>query len=486
MSLRLLGREAAVYGIGSMCMRGVAFVLTPIYTHGLSIEDYGRLSTLLLTTQILIMVMGMGSRTAFVRFAADFQNRNRLGHLFTSSILVNLFGGLVVGGLAISLFTPLLQGVLHTEDVFEILAFACLAAMCQSFFEHVLAYYRTANESLKFVLVGISETVLSFGINVWFLFGLHLGIKGVLMVQALTDGMLGLFVMLDFFSRNRIEVSMAVVWQVFRFGFPLIFVMSGTMVAEAGAVYLLSHFGDLKQVAIFSLANKVSQIAAMVLLMPFQLAYEPFVYSNINTPGIQATISRVLTCLMLSYAFVAFAIVFVFRDIFPFIAPPEYFSAYHVVFLILPFLAFKGVFLIGQSLLHIMNKTNVTGIWVSFFAAISLLLNYLIVPRWGMAGTIAVINTTSVALAIVVMFLGIRAFPIKLEIGRLVEVGLVAAGLLLAVFHMREAEVYVYYTVVPSFALATAVTLYISGFFDDQEARFIRGLFYRVGIRAPS
>jgi hypothetical protein len=103
-----------------------------------------------------------------------------------------------------------------------------------------------------------------------------------------------------------------------------------------------------------------------------------------------------------------------------------------------------------------------------------------------MAGTIAVINTTSVALAVVVMFLGIRAFPIKLEIGRLGGVGLVAAGLLLAVFFMREAEVYVYYTVLPLIALATIMTLYVSRFFDGQETRFIRELFYRVGIRASS
>jgi O-antigen/teichoic acid export membrane protein len=486
MSLRLLGREAVVYGIGNMCMRGVAFVLTPIYTHGLSIDDYGRLSALLLTTQILIMVMGMGARTAFVRFAADFQSQNLLGQLFTSSILVNVLGGLVVGGLTISLFPPLFEGVLHTKDVFEILAFACLAGMCQSLLEHVLAYYRTANESLKFVLVCVFETILSIAINVWFLFGLHLGIKGVLITQALTGGMLSLFIMLDFFSKNRVDTSMAAAWQVFRFGFPLIFVMSGGMVAEAGAVYLLSHFGDLKQVAVFSLANKVAQIAAMVLLVPFQLAYEPFVYGNLNTPGIQVTISRVLTYLMLSFAFVAFGIVFSFRDIFPFIAPAEYFSAYFVVFLILPFLAFRGVFLIGQSLLYIKNRTNVTGICVSIFAAISLLLNYFIIPRWGMVGTIAVINTTSVALAIVVIFLGIRAFPIKLEIGRLAGVGLVAAGLLLAVFHMYEAENYIYYTVIPLFALTTAMGLYVSGFFDDQEARFIRGLFYRVGIRAST
>jgi hypothetical protein len=103
-----------------------------------------------------------------------------------------------------------------------------------------------------------------------------------------------------------------------------------------------------------------------------------------------------------------------------------------------------------------------------------------------MSGTIAVINATHMALAIGVMMLGIRVFPMKLEIGRLGVTVLVSASLLLAVFLMREADIYIYYTVAPLVAFASAVSLYVSGFFNDQEVRFIRGLFYRVGIRAPS
>ena len=99
----------------------------------------------------------------------------------------------------------------------------------------------------------------------------------------------------------------------------------------------------------------------MVLILPFHLAYGPFVYANIKTPGIQDTISKVLTYLMLCFAFVALGIAYVTRDLLGIIAPIEYFAAYQFTFLMLPILAFRGIYYIGESLLYISNKT-----WMAF------------------------------------------------------------------------------------------------------------------------
>ena len=41
MSLRLLGKQSLIYGVGHVAVRGVTFLLLPLYTNIFSLQDYG-------------------------------------------------------------------------------------------------------------------------------------------------------------------------------------------------------------------------------------------------------------------------------------------------------------------------------------------------------------------------------------------------------------------------------------------------------------
>jgi O-antigen/teichoic acid export membrane protein len=478
MNLKLFGKDAVIYAIGNIGARGASFLLIPLYTYSLSVADYGLLATLLLTSQIMITFMGLGARTAFIRFAAEYQSQNLMGRLLGSSVLINLAGGLIVSGIAISFLLPLFRQALHTDDVLEYMVLTCCVAMSQSLWVHGITYYRARGESLKYILFCISAPVLLIIINAWFLLILPGAVKEALLSQVIVYSGLCLFVFLDVFPKNGIEVSIPLIWKLVQFGFPLIFVMSGDLIMDASAVYFLGYFGDLEQVAIYSLGQKISQISQMVLILPFQSAYEPFVYSNINTPAIRAAIAKVLTYLMLSFAFVAFCIVFIARDLLPIIAPPDYSPAYLVIFLLLPGIAFQGVYYVGESLLHIKNKTYVTATSVAIFTALSMIANFLLIPFWGMYGAIFVFYVTYISMALVVMMLGMRTFPIRLETGRLATAGVVLVSLLLSVFFFRETSAYVYYSMIPMAVCASVALLYFGGFFDNQEKSLIKDILH--------
>src|SRR6266571_8642964 len=81
MSLRMLGKNACFYAAGTIGIRTASFLLIPVYTHTLSTGDYGLLAVLLQTAQIMVIVIGIGSRTALVRFAKEYEDKNRTGVL---------------------------------------------------------------------------------------------------------------------------------------------------------------------------------------------------------------------------------------------------------------------------------------------------------------------------------------------------------------------------------------------------------------------
>jgi O-antigen/teichoic acid export membrane protein len=482
MDLKLFGKNAVIYAIGNLALRTASFLMIPIYTHFLSVNDYGLLATLLLVTQIMVIFMDVGTRKGFMRFAPEYEDKNQIGHVIGSSIGITLMSGLVVTGICLLFLQPLFRGVLHTNQVLGYIILTCCSALVQSLYLYITSYYRAKEEGIKFMIASFSALALLVVTSLVFFLILHQGVQGALMAQIITYGSLWLVVSLNVFSKTNIGFSRELIEKLFRYGFPLVFAMAGNVATEISGMFFLSYFANLEEVAIYSLGYKIAQIASMALILPFQLAYEPFVYAYIDKPEIRATIAKLLTYLMFAFTFVAFGIAFISRDLLQVIAPPEYFAAYLIIFLILPEVAFKGVYYIGESLLSAKNKTQIIGIIVIIFTALSFLLNYLFIPHWGRYGVIFVTNLTTISVAMLLMALGMRVFPIPLEMRRLGVVGVLSILLLSTTFFLSKTSPYIYYILLPIMACASIALLYFGGFCNDDEKTVIRGVL--DGIRA--
>lgn len=485
-TVKLIGKNTVIYAIGNVCFRFASFLLIPLYTHTLSMNEYGLLVTLLMTIQIMIVIMGLGNRSAFIRFASEYERKNLMRDLLGSCILINMAGGAIVTSISVLFLLPFFRRILHTDHVIQYIALACFVAMAQSLSIHILSYYRARNEGLKFMLGSGTAALLLIITNFVFLMILRKGVIGALIAQIISFGAIWVVVFFKVISKTGIGVSKQLIGKLVKFGFPLVFAMSGDYITDLSAFFLLSYFGSLEQVAIYSLGYKIAQISIMVLILPFHLAYEPFVYANITAQGIRTTISKLMTYLMLCFVFVAFGITFVSRGLLPLIGPPEYSSAYPVIFLMLPAIAFRGMYYVGESLLHIKNKTYVTATTVSVLTMLSVILNYLLIPQFGMYGAIFVFSFTIISIAVLLMILGVKVFPIPLEFKRLTIAFALLLSFLFLVFFLSKTNVYVYYSILPIVACACIVFLYFWDFFDDKEKSAIKGIIWKIkGIVKP-
>jgi len=478
--LKVFGRNAVIYSIGTISLRTSSFLLLPLYTHTLSMEEYGLLATLLMTIQILVPLMGLGTRRSFIRFAAEYEREDRLGSLFGSTILLNLTGGIVITLLSLYFFKPIFRNVLHLDQVTRYVFLTCGVAFTQSLFINIINYYRAKNDGLKFMISSISAALFLIFVTSLLLLVFKMGIIGVLLAQIMTYGILGIFISPFIFYRTGIGCSTRVLGQILIFGFPLIFAMSADLVLDTSAVYFLGYFTNLETVALYSIGYKLAQIAGMVLILPFQLAFEPFVFANLGKPEIKIIISKLLSYLLLTFAFVALGIVFVSRKLLVIIAPPEYAQSYFIIFLLLPGIAFKGIHYVGQSLLHIKNKSYITGMNAVIFTILSFILNYLFIQIWGLYGAILVFNFTLIGSAMVLMTIGMKSFPIPLEKKRLLVIGIMSIFLLSLVFLLKSSQFYIYYSVIPLVTLLVIIFLFFTGFFNNDEKNFIMGFIQRI------
>jgi O-antigen/teichoic acid export membrane protein len=479
MNYTTLGKNALLYSIGTIAIRSASFMLIPIYTYSLSVADYGLLAVLLQTAQILVIFVSLGSRTALVRFAKESEQKGELGVLIGTTVFINLLGAAFATVTCSTLLLWLFKDILHTQHVLRYVVLTCSAAAanCMSF--HLMAYYRAEHKGVKVTFANLLTAGILIGATGVFVRFMHWGIDGALVAQTVSYGLLSVFFLIDIASKVRLGITLRLTVTLIRFGVPLIFAMSGVLVTQTTALYFLSHFAGLAQVGIYSLGLKLAAIAEMTLILPFEMAYEPFVYGQIGNPELWRTISRLLTYLMLTFTFLACGIVFIARDVLPLIAPPAFSPAYLITFLIVPALAFRGVYYIGESLLFVEKRTDIAGTVVSVFTVVSIGLNYLCIRQWGMFGAAAVFMFTTVGIGTVVMRIGLGLAPVRIERDRLCAAAALLFGLLAVVYVVRGESAIVYYSAVPIAMCVGLLALFVTGFVRDDEKRMLLQLMGR-------
>ncbi|HYR90309.1 MAG TPA: oligosaccharide flippase family protein [Terriglobia bacterium] len=473
-NVSVLGRNALIYSMGNLGLRAGSFLLIPLYTHALPIDRYGALASLLMVAQVLGMCMDAGTRKAFTRFAAEFEGNGRMHQLVGTSIALTLLCSGIVTLLANILLRPFFVSIVGKDDLLSYTFLTCGAAVTQCLFANIVTYYAARNEGARFTRLCLVALFVLIAVSSVLLFVFQLGIKGALCAQIVTYGSLWVIGTLQVVWKVGIGFSISLMRRLAVYGFPLVFAMSGDLVTDATSIFFLGRFAGLSQVAIYSIGSKLAQLATLILINPFQVACEPFVYSHLGKPQIGPTIGKLLTYLMLAFAFVACGIAFVSRDLLSIVTPKEYSPAYSVMLLLLPGIAFRGIYYIGECLLNIRRKTHIAGISVGGFTILSVILNYLLIRSWGVYGAVVVFNVTIVGTALVVMAMGLKAFPIRLEPRRLMTSAALAASLLLCIATLRHSAAYLYYTIIPVTVFAGIAFLVMGGFFDEEEWSYIR------------
>jgi O-antigen/teichoic acid export membrane protein len=476
MSLKLFGKNTVIYAVGNIGLRGASFLLIPIYTYFLSQSDYGLLATLLISIQLMLILANLGMQTCLVRFTKEYEDSDRLGALVGSCAVLNILAGLTLAGVSFALLMPFFRSILHIDDVRLYMGMVCGVVMLESLNTLVMSYYRVQNQALRFSIIGISLAVTLALASFILIRVCNLGTKGALLAYMITYGGGLLFVSLDVLPKTGFGVSLSLMPKLLRFGFPLVFSNTGQTAIGAVGVYLLSYFAGLEAVAIYALGWKLAGLMGVVLTYPFSLAFQPYVFTNLNSADIKARVSRLLTYLVLGITFVSFALLAGARVLLLLIAPPEYASSYLVILLLVPGMAFAAMYYFGGTLITAVQKTYLLGLIVTVGAMISLLLNYTLIPAISWYGAVLALDATHILVGSTLFIMARKMFPIPVEWKRIGIAAILLTSFVFIFLFIRSANLVLFPLLSLLAALVGVLVLFVFQFFHHDERTAIRKL----------
>ena len=480
MKLKSFSQNTLYYAIGIIIIRFTTFLLIPLYTEFLSKEDYGLLATLLFTTEIIITINDVGMRSAFMRFFSEYQSSNKLNDLIGSSTFINIVVGILLLGISFFIPASYLSKLFQVEVLENVIILTILVGIFRTLSLNILSYFRAKNQGVNYMIISIVSSVLLI-ISTWIVLKyFDWGINGVLFAQIFTYGLSWLFVLVWIIIKDGLKITSHTSKLLFKFGYPLILATSGTMLVNTSGNYFLGAFRSLENVAVLAVAYKVASIGIMVLIAPFQLAYEPYVFNNKNNPELKNIISKIITFISLAYLLVGILILYVFKYLMNIIGNGGYSDAYVLVIFLLPGLGFTALNYIGQSQIHLKNKTKTTG-FISFIVTIiSIIITYFSTKFYGSFGTAFGINTYLIISGFALFYYGNKEFRISVDLKR-INIILIVGLLVLTAFYFLSFQSYlVFYTISSILIVVVLFGFLFSKFLLNNEKELLLNGFNKI------
>ncbi len=443
--LEKLAKQTAVYGISTIVVRFLSYLLTPYYTRIFGQETYGIVTDIYALIPLALTLLTMGMESSYFRFSAKAEEaggdvRAAKRRLFATTwgvtslaavaffVLVASFRNGVAGlmGEAYAAHPEYVVwvGLIILFDVWACIPFSRL---------------REQGRALLFVGIKALNVVMNVALAVAFgvagLFATEFGV-GWVFVANLIASVVTWLVILATVDRTVPKINWALLAAVFAYSLPLLVGgLAGTAneFIDRQLIKYLVPEGAMAQVGIYGAITKIA-VVMMLFYQMYRLPAEPFFLSNFKKSDFVQ-----MNAAALKYYVMASMLIFLgialFRDVFALIVGRDFREGIFILPVVLGANVLTGVWL-NLSFWYKREEKTSLAIVVTGAGLVSMLVfGFWCIPVWGYYGAAWARLASESTMVAVSWWLNRRFYPTPYDWRRIGEY--VAAAL--AVFAVCEA-----------------------------------------------
>tara|TARA_B100000902_G_C27321469_1_gene924918 strand:- start:2025 stop:3515 length:1491 start_codon:yes stop_codon:yes gene_type:complete len=427
---QLLG-QTIIYGFSSVIARVLNFLLVPLYTILFIPSEYAVVSEMYAYAAFLMVFGSFGMETAFFRFieTSKYKNLNIFGTAFIF-VFVNASILLFLGILFYTKIAAIIQHVNHPEYVLIFLFIISLDLISIIPF----SLLRQRNQAFKFATIKTINIIINIFFNIFFLIVCPFFIEqdilknfinyiynpsisiGYVFISNLIASIVTLLILIPEIKYNISKPDFKILKNMIYYAWPIFIAGLAFMINESAdkilIKYLLPKGIAMRELGIYSACYKLS-IFMTLFVQAYRFAAEPFFFNQFKKPNSKKTYSLMLEVFVL-VALLIFLFVTMYIDIIKLIIPN---SLYHEGIVIIPIVLLANIFLgIYYNLsvwYKVTNQTKYAAIISLIGATITIVLNFLLIPKYGYIGAAWVTLICYTVMMFTSYYLGQKKFKIE-------------------------------------------------------------------------
>ncbi len=471
--LKRLFKHTSVYSLGNVALRAGAFILLPLYTHYLSVAEYGILELLSSTSNIISSFVSMGLAHATLRFYFeydDIQDRNSV----VSTALITAIVVSLVSVLIILIFSETLSTTLfNSNDYVSAINLTLVIIVWEMARQVGLSYMRAKEYSLFYVTVCIVQFVVQVICNIYTVAMLKMGVTGVLI-----GNMLSVFVgmlICSFLIIRECGVSYQVdkIRRMFAYSYPFLFNGIYSAFVSNADRFIIKAFLSMEAVGIYGLALKIAMLLKEFVIEPFQRGYGAFRFSIMKQNNVADIQSRTLNYLVFVVSWAGLMLSLISADIVYLLTTREYFSVSRFVPLAVLGLVFGSCnYVFHTGILY--KRRTIQLLYAGVISGASgVLMCFLLTKYFGLYGALIALVLQSCVSNIIVNSFSQRLFRVDYQYSKLFLCIATATGIycicFLLYFAWPDLNRYLLLGIKLALVLLYPLSLYVMKFFSDGE-----------------
>lgn len=318
-------KEGRIYAVSNIINRAAGLLLLPLYTRWLSVAEYGVYALIVSLMEVLSMVCGAGLARALSRLYFDYpENHVNRSNVITTAISMMLSMIALVSVISPVIAEPLawlLTG--ETGHRAEVLA-ALPSIPCGILLEVISSYYVVRKAAKSVLLMAIAKAVSLFGLTLWLLVGLNLGVWGILLAQSIAFGLMTMWLSLVFFRRLGWRFDTELAKALLKFGLPL--VPSALADTALGMVtrWIVNYNLGPAALGAIAFAQRIAFVIQAFISSPFAQVFFVRRLESLSGGESQAGLNRILSGFMLILGLAVLWLSILSPEIVTLLAPQGY------------------------------------------------------------------------------------------------------------------------------------------------------------------
>ena len=416
MSIRSLGIQSLIYGVGHIMARLITFLLLPLYTHTFSNEEYGSLSLAYAFMGFALILYKYGMDTALMKYSVQEKGYQRTKFI-TVIVISQFFTGI--------LFTLILMLTRHHISEFvlgvyrpEWIIYLSGILFLDSIWNLPLLILRSEKRPVPFVLFSLLNVIATMILNIVFVVYLGQGVRGVFIANIIASSLI--FILSFPIITKRIDllsIDKIIFQKVFYFALPFLPAGLFTMIMELSDRYLLEWFLGTADVGIYSAGKKMGMLG-LTVVMGFNMGWTPYFLERGKQKGAKIEFSKITTLFLSIIGYISVLLCIWISEIMRFsiagttLIGSQFWDCEPIVNAILIGYFFFGIYVIQLPGVYIKEITN----WVPVFrvsGVISLILSSLfLIPEFGTLGAAYSVIISFVTMSLSIYFKTHTIYPI--------------------------------------------------------------------------
>ncbi len=474
--IKKLAGETAIYGLGTMVPRFLNYLLVPLYTIYVFTEaEYGQVTLLYSYVAILLVLLTFGMETAFFRYANKSENPKKVFNTSASSVLIIAFLFLLIAFVFVDYISQLIQYSANYEYVLIIAVIIAVDAITALPF----AFLRFQNKAIKFSSIRIISVVITISLNLIFLVVIpnyygenynelpvyrSTNLVTFVFIANLIGSLSTLLMLSKEFKNFRFKIDPVLLKKLLKYGLPILIISLSFMITEVADKILLKYLLPDRsqadsQLGIYAASYKLA-IIMMLFIQMFRYAAEPFFFSEADKKDAKNTYSRVMN-LFVAFTWFIFLLVMLNINLFKYFIGEAFWPGLSIVPIILSAKLFLGIFYNLSVWYKLTNKTFYGATIAIVAALITIILNVLLIPKYGYMGS-AWANFISYFVIMILSFVwGRKIYRVNYNIKKILMYTVVALLVYFTSVYFADFQSYIYYSLVTILLISYLLFVFI-------------------------